>query len=58
MEASTILPVSELKRNYKEETKKTELDKKIDKFIVAYREIIQKTIKNSIKIWIRYFYYK
>lgn len=49
MEASTILPVSELKRNDKEETKKTELDKKIDKFIVAYREIIQKQLKIQSK---------
>ena len=49
MEASTIPPVSELKRNDKDETKKTELDKKIDKFIVAYRETIQKQLKIQSK---------
>jgi hypothetical protein len=49
MEASTIQPVSELKRNDKEETKKKELDKKIDKFIVAYRETIQKQLKIQSK---------
>ncbi len=49
METSIIPPVSELKQNDKEKTKKAELDKKIDKFIVAYRDTIQKQLKIQSK---------
>jgi exodeoxyribonuclease V alpha subunit len=41
--------VSELKKNSRDEIRQSELDKKIDKFIVAYRETIQKQLKIQSK---------
>jgi len=44
MEAPIIQPVSELKKKSKEESKKAELEKKIDKFIIEYKETINKQL--------------
>ena len=50
MEAPPIIqPVSELKKKSKEEEKNTELEKKIDKFILQYKETINKQLKIQSK---------
>lgn len=50
MEAPPIIQsVSELKKKSKQEEKNTELDKKIDKFILLYKETINKQLKIQSK---------